>query len=539
MLELTLEPTDNLSRPAFKDKSNCEIWLQQLQLTNLHQAHGVLRFQLEEFNRFPIQGLERFNTLELFCETLVAVQEDYAKKLISKRLPFSDEEMTIFVAIISLWQNMVTGYQRCLQAFLDGDKQLEQYGALLTQRCMRYIGLQIFEHQRNSYDCNPNLWQQLHALYAFAEKNNFQQSKITDGLHSPNQPSSCQSVWVKTLLASHGHPDLLTRGQLKMLDRWLNNWSDMIEVDLRYDLNEEEAQTLAVDLWSSQGLQNVKIISTSGEMRYLAMMPLSKLLRVKTILLDQGQSPQQLELGEYSRADCLDFLNKLHLYLCDPKFHRQIERKPVAQAADLCFNIEGIYAHLALKPFRQPKQEIGSDRLGQIQIESFGRVLTDTNRLKIIQMGFAFESWLIENESQLGVKVLRENRQGERIGIHQLVAVQPHDTNSFLIGKVSWLVVTLSGQLRMGLQYFPGIAQPISIQNRGLNNILTDKAVAALLLPAVPELKTPASLIVPRDFFRANHLASITNLDGQIQIVKLGFSVLKGSDFERVSFTPN
>jgi hypothetical protein len=442
------------------------------------------------------------------------------------------------VAIIALWQSMVTGYQRCLQAFLDGDKQLAQSGALISQRCLRYIGLQIFEHQRNSYDFNPNLWQQLHALYAFAEKNNFQLNKVIDELHSPNHPVTCQAVWVKTLLASHGHPDQLTRGHLKMLERWLNNWSDMIEVGRHCDLGEEEAQTLAVDLWSSQGLQNVKFISISGEMRYLAMMPLSKLIRVKIILLDQGQSPQQLELGEYSSADCLDFLNKLHHYLCDANHHRQIDRKPVSQAADLCFSIEGIYAHLALKPFRPPKQEVGSDRLGQKQIEAFGRVLTDTNRQKIMQMGYAFESWLIEDESLLGVKVLREDRQGVRIGMHQLVAVQPRGTNTFLTGQASWIVVTRSGQLRMGIQYFPGLGQPISIQNKGINNILVDKAVAALLLPAVPELKTPASLIVPRDFFRANHLAELTHLDGKIQIVKFGFSVLKGNDFERVSFTP-
>ncbi len=539
MLELPLEPTDNFSRPAFKDQSGCELWLHQLQLTNLHQAHGVLRFQLDEFNRFPVKGLERLNTLELLSETLVAVQEDYAKKLISKRLPFSDEEMTIFVAIISLWQSMETGYQRCLQALLAGDKQLEQSGALLTQRCMRYIGLQIFEHQRSSYDFNPGLWQQLHALYAFAEENNFQRNKIADDLHSPEHPISCQNVWVKTLLASHARPDQLTRGQLKMLDRWLNNWSDVIEVDRRCVGNEEEAPTLAVDLWSSQGLQNDKIISTSGEMRYLAMMPLSKLLRVKTILLEQGQTPQQLELGDYNRADCTDFLNKLHLYLCDASIHRQIERQPVVQAADICFSIEGIYAHLSLKPFRQPKQEVGSDRLAQKQIAAFGRVLSDTNRQKIIQLGYSFESWRIENESLMGVKVLRDERQGERIGVHQLVAVQPRDTNTFLIGQVSWIVVTLSGQLRMGIQYFPGIALPISIQSKGLNNILTDRGVAALALPAVPELKSPASLIVPREFFRANHLAEITNIDGKIQTVKLGFSVLKGIDFERVSFTPN
>jgi hypothetical protein len=107
-----------------------------------------------------------------------------------------------------------------------------------------------------------------------------------------------------------------------------------------------------------------------------------------------------------------------------------------------------------------------------------------------------------------------------------------------MLGKVRWIVVTRGGQLRMGVHYIPGMAQAVSIKSKNINPALPDKNVAALYLPEVPSLKTPPSLIVPRDFFHPDHLAEITHHDETVQTVKMGFSVDKGIDFERISFTP-
>ncbi|MFA5825943.1 MAG: hypothetical protein WC825_08220 [Gallionellaceae bacterium] len=539
MLDLPLEPTDDLARPAFKDKASCEVWLHQLQLTNLHQAHGVLRSQLDELNRYPMRGVERLHTLELLRETVVLVQGDYSKKLISKKLPLSDDELTIFVSIIGLWQGLVTGYQRCLQAYIAGDKQLAGFAALLTQRCLRYSGLQVFEHLRCGYEFDGKLWHQLHALFSFAEKHEFQLQEVNDELHAPGRPSSCQTIYVKILLDCHARPAELARGQLQLLDRWLTLWSDVVVIERRYSLSKDDAPPLAVDLGGTQGLQAIQQVTPSDNVRYLAMVPLSKLLRVKTILLQQGQSPLQLELGsDCHGADCVEFLGRLHHYLCEANSERLAERHIVAQSAELCFSIEGIYALIAHKPFSQPKKDAVSDSMARKQIAAFGRVLTEANRQDIAALGFATESWHIENESISGARLLREGNQGDRIGPHQIVAVKPSDANAFILGKVTWVVVTRSEQLRMGVQYLPGIAQPISLKGRGINLGQSDKAVAALLLPEVPSLKTPPSLIVPRDFFRTDRLADIAHLDDKNQAVKMGFSVEKGVDFERVSFTP-
>lgn len=539
MLDLPLEPTDDLAKPSFKDKASCAAWLQQLQLTNLHQAHGVLRAQLDELNRFPMRGLERMHTLELLCETIVLVQGDYAKKLFGKKLPFNDDEFVIFVSIIGMWQSVITGYQRCLQAMIAGDKQLAGHAALLTQRCLRYCGLQILEYLRSGYEFDGKLWQQLHGLYAYAEEQGFQRKEVNDTLHADGRSTTCEAVYAQTLLTCHAHPAELSRGHLQIMNRWLAEWSDVLSIDTRYSASKDDAPPLAVDLTGTQGLQAVKHTGPSDSMRYLAMVPLSKRLRVKTILLQQGQTPQQLELGnDITGADCADFLNQLHTYCCDSSNDRIAERHTVAQSAELCFSIEGIYAHIAHKPFKQPGKDVGSDSMARKQIAAFGRVLSDTNRHNIAQLGFALEDWQIENESIMGARLLREEKQGERICATQIVAIKPNDANAFMVGKVRWIVVTRGGQLRMGVHYIPGMAQAISIKSKNINPALPDRNVAALYLPEVPALKTPPSLIVPRDFFHPDHLAEITHHDETVQTVKMGFSVDRGIDFERISFTP-
>lgn len=114
---LPLEPTDDLASPAFKNADSCTRWLSQFQLTNLSLAHGTLRAQLDEFNRFPLRGRDRLQTLEALRETVNIVQDDFSKRLFGKKLPLADEDFTTLVALTSLWQSMLNGYLRCMQSW--------------------------------------------------------------------------------------------------------------------------------------------------------------------------------------------------------------------------------------------------------------------------------------------------------------------------------------------------------------------------------------------------------------------------------------
>lgn len=539
MLTLPLEPTDDRANPLFKDAAGCAQWLGQLQLTNLQLAHSLLLTQINELNRYPMRGLERLNTLELLRETVGYVQDDYAKKLIAKPLPLNESELMVFVAIVQLWQAMVLGYQRCLQAYIANDKQIAKHGALLCQRCLLYSGLEIFEHLRAGYEFGPKLWHQLNELFAFAEQQNLQSTEVPDPLNGRHPFNSCRSVYVKTLLACHARPAELSRSQLQLLDDWLAQWSNTVTVESSYTISKGDAQPLAIDLASEQGLLPAKQVTHSDSMRYLAMVPLSKLLRVKTILLQQGQTPRQANLCDRcSKSDCIEFLAFLHQCWCEDHNTRFGERRPVARHAQLCYKMEGIYAHLSGKPFKQPMRDASVGSVARKQIETFGRVLQDAHNKELLKMGFPLETWNFENESILGARLTREDPFGVRLSYNQLIALRPSDAETFMLGATAWTNVTRAGQLQIGVRYLPGTAEPVGIRATGVNLTVSDKHAPAFLLQAIPALKIPASLVIPRDWFRPERVVEVLHHNAEKQNVKMLFSVEHGIDYERVSFTP-
>jgi hypothetical protein len=539
MLTLPLAPTDHSAAPAFKDAAGCAHWLGQLQLTNLHQAHKVLRTQLNEFNRCPVEALERLCTLELLREVVSSLQADYAKKLVAKKLPLDKDEFAVFSAINELWQGMVTGYQRCLQASLAGDLALAPQLALICQRCMLYGGLQIIEHLYTSYEFDNLLWRQLHELYAYCEELDLQAQVVKDDLNGKIQTTTCTSTYAKILLICHAHRSDFTRRRIQLLDYWLTEWCATVAVTRPYTVSTGDTPPLAVDLNSSLGLQLPQLLTPSEHVRYLVTASLSKLLRVKTILLQQGHPAVELDLGEgLDNADCTAYLNHLHQCWCEGRSGRTDERKSGAgHLAHVCYGMDSCYAHIAKKPFRQPPQYGPMDTLSRKQLAVFGRVLEDAQQRDLAATGFTLETWQIEDESIRGSRLLllREESAGMRLGQNQLLAARAANADAFMIGTIIWLRVTQSGQLHAGVRYMPGLPEAVALKATGVNLTVSEKYVAALLLPPEPALKAPASLITPKDWYKPGRVVEIVRHDKEKIAVKMEQLLERGADFERVS----
>jgi hypothetical protein len=537
LLSLSLDPTVSHANPAFRNAAGCAQWLGQLQLTNLRLAHDALRKQLDELNRCPLSGLERLGIMEQLRETVADIQTDYAGKLSAKKLPLNAGEFSILVAITGLWQSMGTGYQRCLQDYIDGEAQLADSAALLCQRCLLYGSLQIMEHVHGCYEFDGKLWQRMHALYAYSEEHQLHLQEIDHSHNATPATLSCRAVYTYTLLACYAHRAGLSRAQMQMLERWLRLWSPAVSVE-RNDPRNEDAAALVLDLASAQGLQNITPDNASAQVRYLPMVQISKMLRVKTILLQQGQSPQQLDLGTGgSRTDCLTLLNCLHQYWCEQPGERTARQHGVDQFARICCGMDACFAYIANRPFKQPDKVTAVDTLSRKQIATFGRVLEDTRHPDLSGLGFVCETWRIQNESLLGARLLREAGGTARIGHNQLLALRPDDADFFILATVRWMNVTLSAELQAGVRYLPGMAKAIAMKATGVNLTVSDQYVAALLLPAVPELETPASLIIPRNWFKPGLVVEIVEPEKNRLLAKMGISVDKGLDYERVSYS--
>ena len=529
--ELPLEPTDDLANPAFKNAASCALWLRQLQLTNLQLAHQQLLAQVNELNRYPMRSIERLNTLEALRETVEHVQKSYATKLIARPLPFNQTELSVFVSIMKLWQAMSLGYQRCLQDQLSGDHDLDQHIALLCQRCMLYSGLAILEHLRAGYEFDGKHWRQLHQLYKFSEERKLQLEEVADPLMGNHPNSSCHRIYVKILLACYAHPAELSRTQLQLLDNWLSEWSKEIAVE--QDIAHAKTQRLATDLSGVQGLYPAQQAIHSDNTRYLAITPISKLLKIHIILLEQGKSPQQLKLGDSSHKDSLKFLTFLHQCWCENRNMRATQRQRVSRRAMLCYQSENIYAHVRGEAFKQLARDGVSNALALKQAGVLGGMMKVKPQQESLAPLSPLEIWHVENESIMGAQLTRESVQGERIAFNQLMAIRLADDAHFSLAATAWVNVLHTGNLRMGIRYLPGIVQGVSI--RAADRL--EKYAPAFLLGTTVNLKIPSSLILPRNWFQPNRAIEIVMQNGEQRKIKLGFSVERGVDYERVSFS--
>lgn len=528
MLTLPLEPTDDRAHPAFSDEESCTLWLDQLQLTNLQLAHSKLLNEISELNRYPMRGLDRLKTLDVLGEMVDHVQHDFSKKLIGKPLPLNENEFGIFQKIVQLWQAMITGYQRGLQSYISGEKRLQDSGALLCQRCLHYCGMEIFAYLHNGYEFSEQLWHQLHQLYAYAEQQNFHQIAIND---TQGRHVTCASSYIRMLLACHANPAQLTRWQLQQMDRWLATWSSNLTISSSYSHSKNDAPPLGIDLSGKRGLQSVGNLPDVDSLRYLAMVPLSKLIRIKLILLQQGQTPIQAGLGDQLDShDCIELLSLLHQYWCEKLKSRSSRRRHTTLDAQLCHDTDGIFAHLAAGA---TSSHHGIDHLAAKQIATLGQALSI--RQEQAEVGYPLENWQMKNESILGAQLIRSDETGGRIACKQLIALRPCNSDYFMMGTIAWVSVTNEKGLEIGVKYFPARPMAIRIRSYGINPV--HQEACAFLLPSIPSLNIPASLVLPLDWFRAKILIELQQPGMETKTVRLNLSIERGLNFERVSFT--
>ncbi|MDH4235257.1 MAG: hypothetical protein OEV15_09030 [Gallionella sp.] len=539
MLTPPLEPTVDRANPKFKDVASCEKWLAQLQMTNLQQAHSMLLTEINEFNRYAMGELVRLNTLEFLRETIDYVQGEYAKKLVGKPLPLNEHELLTFLSSVQLWQAMSLGYQRCLQSLIEGDKQLAKRKALLCHRSMLYNGKAIFQYLRTGYEFEGKLWQQLHGLYVYAESEGLLFEKVPDAFNKFQPKDTCQQAFLRILLISHAHPAELSRAQMNLLDSWLQHFIGMLAIDRRYTASKGDAPPLAFDLGGSQhGLQLARMTKPGESMRYLAMVPLSKSIRVKTILLQQGKTPRQVELGDIgNNRECIELLTFLHQCWCEDPDMRFVPHKQSGQRIELCYSFKNIYAQMTGGGVKQPTKSAESDHASRKQIETFGRVLQDSPNRKQAETLPSLEIWNIDSETIQGAQLTREGTLGGQLIQRQILALRHDDTGVFVLGVAASVKVIRTGQLRIGMRYLPGKVEAVTLRAVGTEIAELDKPAAAFLLHVIPELKIPPSLIIPHNWFKPERLLEMSSGNGDKQNIKVGFSVEHGGDFERVSFT--
>lgn len=513
----------------FSNAANCQQWIDTLPLTNVQQVQQMLFEQLSALGAAEIAPIERLKILETLKETVAFVQGEAAKRYAGKPLPLENAEAAVWTNVIALWQELSRNYHHCLKAYREGDLAIAPHAALVTMRAIRHLGDVLFDHYRAYRQVPGAAWRSLHELYALAEQHGFARIRVADSFAQIDPDSSCAESYAQVLLTHLANPYSLSVRQITFVRRWLDKWAALIGLS-NQPLPPSPIPQLVVDLGSSCGIAFEHERDPQGGLRYLDLEQLSKTLRQSINLLKQGQTPEQLGLGDDARQPgCENLMMLLYVQWCRAGTARAEDRLPVSETASVCFGIAAAHHQVnGGRAFRQPGELTSREKQ---DLDTYGFIVRVEHETGAGQ-GVSAETWQIVNHSASGFMCMLRTPDGSgRVSHNQLLAVRRQSGKEFHVGMVQWIRIEENNEMHCGVRLFPGVPRAISVRPSNFTPVGTSKYERALMLPELPAPATPATIILPAGWFQSGRFVEISS--DRKQVAKLLNLLEKGNDFDR------
>ena len=542
MLSIDQSSITGANRTVISDAKSCQNWIAALPLTNAPAAQTEIQLQLELLNHTSaLSGVQRWLILEQLRESILFVQGVIAKKYLGKPLPLEAGELSQWKKSLVLWQDFTHGYQICLQNYQDNEQTLASFAAAILHRILRLTGLQMASYQQ-TYQSVPNaLWQQLHETYALAEELTLAKAAVKDPLSPLPDSTRPEAAYVQALLMDLADPYHLQPRQFAQIHHWLERWSARVAILTKPSAlphPELKLPTLVVDLRHATGIQFGATFEQGASVRHLDINLLAATLIKRIRYLRKGGAPEALDIGtECQQPSCEALLHQLYQQCCEAPQNRAFERRPGDTNVQVSFGLAAIHFFCnGGKAFRQPNERPHEDfswREAQ-DLKIFGQVSSQTKKLQASQAGYSAENWQIHDESALGFRLSAKGLHAARIGLQQMIAIRHPQAKHFAIGVIRWLRFDANGDLNVGIHTFPGIPMAVGIRAPVLISNLQNKFLQAFLLPEIPALKEPPTLLLPLGWYGPNKQIQL-HLDDTLNL-RLTKTIERGCDFERVAF---
>ncbi len=512
MLTQPSEPTYQ-ARLQFADADSCVAWLEKIPLARIAEAHEMVSEQVALVPRTPLPALERMRILEILYQTGRHLQEELAGRYIGRALPLSIVEYSVWSTVVALWQGLHDGYHDCLRRCVRDDAGLASHAALLALRTLDLTGAVIREHHRVYRAVPARLWKQLHEGFATAERHALAGTSISDPLQLATPARTCTGAYVKTLLAQLSNPYTMSPRQMNVMYRWAERWESLVHVGV-IPVAPELTPVLAVDLHSIAPASSAARMEPGPAVRYLSLEQLGHTLRRVLALLRQGNEPAALGLGDDCRQPgCERLLTLLYIQWCGSGMGQLAGPPDHGEDARACVGFVTVVRQLA--------SEAEAFRSGGASIRTAFSPLT--------------EHWCVGGINAPGfISVARGPECEARIEHHQLIAVKRRSASAFQLAVAQWLKHEEHGDLSIGLRLFPGVPHITTI--RAPASDLEPATSSAIMLPATPEMRTPATVVLAPGVFAAGRELELDS--GTVRRVRLVRLAERGVDFERVVYEP-
>lgn len=558
-MNFDLPATGSEQPPAFLNPVACNDWLVTVPMANAVQAQSMFLRQLNLLHRFTLPPAERFAILEALRGPVSDVQEEASRKFTGKPLPLAPHEQAALESTLGVWHMLALGYLRCFVALCSGsadippapvlqtrrtlvagDAELASRAATLAQRTLSLFADWQLDLCRGEQLPDPAHWKKLHHLLSAAETLGVATRAVSDPVRHGSAPTSALAAYGECNLLSTANPYELPPRHLAWVARWSRRWGSKLAL---LKMPPEDIRNRAVPLWvdlDSDRPASYLPQASSGS-RWLETTELRKSLVARIALLEKGRAPAELQLGDdVTQPAAGQLLERVLQRWCKGGMQRSHERRTASGGCRFIAGLDAVHYQLSGRQvFRAPSRDDATLRREREEFETFGERKHPADGAgkaddSHIENWEVMDDWRLIDESATGLRITRPLKEGARVGAGQLIAVKLKDSPHFTLGSLRWALREGDSSLAAGIHLFPGEAAPAAVRTTDSSGT-RDSWRQAFLLPELPAIKVPASVVVPAGTFRLDRSVEIM-VDQQLKVVKLLRVLDRGLEFERCNF---
>jgi hypothetical protein len=520
---------------------NLETWLNDMPRANVGETAKQIYTLIRQTNQLDYPYKKRIVFLETLREPVATVTELMKKHFVGINLPLADKNQKIAAITKKLFSYMATGYKIALQDALVSKPLFfeKQPLALLTHRCISYMGKNILTSYQSYSQLSSQHWGELHKLYRFAEKQNILRDKVKDEQLSDVIETSIMDEYSKILLLSLASPAHLRHGESGKVYEALENW---LPLPLIRPLSKEDqsSDSFADNLAQSCAPSSLSFSLADGVInkRALRMIDTTELCKTLQSELEKNndiKSAKKSGSGLKNPKLSLDLLQRL-LTTWDISTKRHFPRVAKNEEVKITIGLSAAHQLISQKnqvtDIRKYSQKYNcnsnfsaTDITHDLNVPSkdvWAIIYTpqttgttkddaDHENITIESKKYQSDHWDLVNESTKGLMINNRDELKNKVQVGELVSVYRNTdghAKKWNIGVIQWLRFNADESLQMGIE----ILNP----NSAAVGIRTSESLLqrALMLPEISQLKQPASLVTsPKAWKKGDKI--IINMQGK------------------------
>jgi hypothetical protein len=509
-----------------------EKWLASLPLLNVTQGGGKLFATLTAYNRIDIDPVVRLQLLELLRTPIRHIVAELQKHYVGLLLPLPEKQKKAAEKNRDFQLELAYGYKYIVLAHAKQQRATTEM-ALALQRAIYHLTEVLLASYLSYSPHPPNIWREIHALYARAERLGAAEVVVNDPLNSVHGQRSVADTYKHALLLDLGDPYHLPSRTVVKIHQYLECYADLASLQRGVDRVEPNCHFL-IDLEGDRAgiLYNNDVLPDHAERyRLLNTIELARHIHTQLKHLREGAPPSCDYLPpEFYRTGGGDMLLRLiNVWGLNPKrtFRRSARQDAVV---DVAVGLDAINHW-----FNGARRFVVSAELvGPFAQRTNIGVFAKTHEEAKNAAHYEHEPWELQDESAGGMSLRKIGTVRRRVKVGDLIATRFARGSSWTVAVVRWIKSPNSSKVEIGTQRLAPSAIPVVTKVVADDNTETD-FLSSLLLPAVPTLNEPQTLLTPCNVFRPDRVVYVD--DGQ-KLSRLRAKQLLevASGFERIAF---